>query len=122
MGFVIAAGVFLILGIALESITSWIAIRVARKRHPELWAHSGKPTLWGNRDLMKAWPLVKYYRDRRYLEPARQEDQQLPPVADTLSLEFAERLRRPFLFTYCAGCAGFGIAGLMLLASSILQS
>lgn len=114
--------IFLILGLALEGTTSWIAIRVAKKRHSELWVHSGKPTLLGNGDLMKAWPLVKYYHERTYLETVQREDQQLPPVGDAGSIEFAERLRRPFLYTYFAGWVGGLICLLLLLAPSIASS
>lgn len=34
MGLIIAAVLFFVFGLALESTTSWIAIRGARKHHP----------------------------------------------------------------------------------------
>ena len=117
MNFLAVSGVFFIAGLALEGITSWIAIRVARKRHPELWVHSGKPTLLGNGDLMKAWPLVRYYRDRAYLKSIRQDGQQFSAVKDVGSLEFAERVRTPLLYGYYAGWAGVLIAVLMSIAA-----
>ena len=119
MTFLIIAVCILLFGLALQSTTAWIAIRVSKKRHLELWIHSGKPTLLGNGDLMKAWPLVKYYRQKKYLESCQQGAHQLPPVSDAKSLEFAERLRGPLVHTYYLGWFACLIAlALLIMLSS----
>jgi hypothetical protein len=119
MSFLALAGIFFVAGLVLEKVTSWIAVRVTRKRHPELWVHSGHPTLLGNGDLMKAWPLVRYYRDRNYLIPVQLDDQHLPPVSDPEALKFAERLRTPLLYGYWAGWAGILVAIAFFVAEII---
>ena len=75
--------------LTLESITSWMFIRGSKKKHPELWVHSGEPTLMGNGDLISAWPLNKYLIDRAYKE-----------ISSEAAIEFAERLRLPFILSY----------------------
>ncbi|MFT7593757.1 MAG: hypothetical protein ACI8R4_001073 [Paracoccaceae bacterium] len=120
MGLLVVAGLFFVVGFALESTTSWIAIRGAKKHHPELWIHSGQPTLMGNGDLMKAWPLVVYYHDRKHLETVRHRGQQFLPIVDKSALEFAEKLRGPLLYTYYAGWIGVAMCVLMFLALGIL--
>jgi hypothetical protein len=83
-----AFGVFIVC-LILESITSWMFIRGSKKKHPELWVHAGEPTLMGNGDLISAWPLNKYLMDRAYIE-----------IRSKAAIEFADRLRLPFVLSY----------------------
>ena len=103
-----------------ESITSWRAIRTAQKRSPILWKHSGSPTLMGNGDLVSAWPLVKYYRDRAYFTSVTYDDIDLPPIKDPEAIEFAEKLRRPLLLTYWAAWIGTGLFLVVLIGGGVL--
>lgn len=120
MGLMIAA-LFFVIGLCLESVTSWIAIRGTRKHHPELWTHSGQPTLLGNGDLTKAWPLVVYYRDRKYLEHVQREGKHHSPIVDENTLEFAEKLRGPLLYTYYAAWAGIAASVFLVLILGVLD-
>ncbi|MBV7314290.1 hypothetical protein [Shewanella sp. NIFS-20-20] len=81
-------GVFAIC-LTLESITSWMFIWGSKKKHPELWEHSGEPTLMGNGDLINAWPLNKYLMQRQYKE-----------IDNEAAKAFAESLRLPFVLSY----------------------
>ena len=119
MGLLIAGGLAFALGLILESTTSWIAIRTARKHYPDLWEHSGKPTLLGNGDLMNAWPLVNYYRNRKYLEPVQYEDHVLQPITEKNTLEFADKLRKPLVYAYYAGWGGVAVLIICLIGPSI---
>lgn len=96
-------GIFAIC-LILESITSWIFIRGSKKNHPELWVHAGEPTLMGNGDLVKAWPLNKYLIDRRYLE-IKSEQAKL----------FAEKIRLPFVISYFSSVISVAIFFICLL-------
>lgn len=111
------AGLLLLLGLAAESVPSWIAIRTVRRRHPELWVHSGRPTLRGNGDLVSAWPLVRYYRDRGWERPVERDGVTLPPVADPAARAFAEALRLPLLRGWQAGL-GLGVLALVALLAA----
>lgn len=88
MIFWITFGVFAVC-LVLESITSWVFIRGSKKKHPELWAHAGEPTLMGNGDLFNAWPLNKYLINRQYQEIESEE-----------AKIFAEKVRLPFVLSY----------------------
>jgi hypothetical protein len=121
MGLIVAAGLFFFVGLSLESVTSWIAIRGARKHYPKLWAHSGEPTLMGNSDLTNAWPLVSYYRDRKYLEHVQYEERHHSPIVDKNALAFAEKLRGPLLYTYYAAWVGIIVSILLVLTHGILD-
>jgi len=72
-----------------ESITSWMFIRGSRKKHPILWEHAGEPTLIENGDLISAISLVEYVRRREYSE-----------ISDIEAVQFAEKLRRPLVYSY----------------------
>lgn len=115
----IVGAVIFFLGLTLESITSWKAIRGARKHHPKLWAHSGEPTLLGNGDLTKAWPLVKYYRDRMYRQEIHRGETVLPPVTDDAALAFAESVRAPLVYTYYFAWICTPLAVLVILTAAI---
>jgi hypothetical protein len=101
--FIFGFAIFVI-GIMAESITSWIAIRTVRRRYPELWKHSGSPTILGNSDLTKAWRLMKYYYKRAYRRQIAHGPNTMPPIADQNILNFAEKLRGPLVYTYLAAC------------------
>ncbi|WP_018623583.1 hypothetical protein [Kangiella aquimarina] len=73
----------------LESIISWIFIKGSQKKHPDLWEHSGSPTLMGNADLISAWPLNKYLMQRDY-----------ESVQCEKAKAFATKLRLPFVVSY----------------------
>ena len=88
MEFWLAIGFFFIC-LILESITSWIFIRGSKKHYPKLWKHAGKPTLLGNGDLMRAWPLNEYLMKKKYQK-----------LKDPLALAFANRIRFPFVLSY----------------------
>ena len=103
-----------------ESVTSWRAIRTAEKRFPALWEHSGSPTLVANGDLMKAWPLVKYYRDRTYFDLVTYDGIDLPPIKDPQAIDFAEKLRRPLLLTYWAAWIGAGFFLVIFIGGGII--
>ena len=103
-----------------ESVTSWIAIVTARKRFPELWEHSGCPTLMGNGNLTKAWPLVKYYRDRDYLEVVGHGAALRGPVGDPEAIAFAEKLRGPLVWTYWSAWLGIGLFFLVYIGGGIV--
>ena len=132
-----SAGVFLGIALALfllpllaESVTSWIAIQIARQRHPLLWEHSGRPTLWGNSTLPQAWPLVRYYRDRGWLRKSRPPRDApgdiergrnwYPPIIDPASLTFAEKLRLPLIVSYWAAWFGVAASVLFLLIGGVI--
>lgn len=93
-GFIIAVTVFVITLLA-ESVTSWMVIQGARKRHPVLWNHAGRPTLLDNGDLLRSWPLVIYFMRREY-----------NGIRNEPALAFAERLRGPFVYSYFLAWAG----------------
>ncbi len=92
MYFWIAFSLFFIF-LLLESLLSWLFIRGSRKNHPKLWRHAGAPTVLGNGDLVSAWPLNKYLLQKRYKE-----------IGDDSAVNFAERIRTPFLFIYTGAC------------------
>ncbi len=119
MGLIIAAGLCLVVGLGLESLTSWIAIRGARKHHPKLWVYSGEPTLLGNGDLMTAWSLVSYYHERKYLKSVQRKGKHYAPIVGEHALEFAEKLRGPLLYTYYAAWVGVVAAILLVLVLGI---
>jgi len=77
--------------------------------------------LLGNGDLTKAWPLVAYYRDRKYLEPVQHDGKHFDPIVDPNALMFAEKLRGPLLYTYYAGWVGGAVALLLVTAPSIVD-
>lgn len=87
---ILTASIFFLCLIA-ESITSWIFIKVSKKRHPVLWEHAEHPTLMGNGDLMSAYPLIRYLWTRSYSE-----------VPDRGAVAFAEKLRLPTTLSYAA--------------------
>lgn len=101
-GFAVAVAIFVIALLA-ESVTSWMVIRGARRRHPRLWHHAGEPTLWGNGDLVRAWPLVRYFLRRDYRG-----------LGDTSAVAFAERMRLPFVATYFMAWVGAACALLFI--------
>ena len=115
MTFVYASIATMLIGISLESATSWIAIRGARKNFPDLWERSGSPTLLGNGDLTKAWPLVRYYRGRLYLEHIQHGETRFAPISDNDALNFAEKLRGPLLYTYYLAWFAAVVAFLLLM-------
>ena len=108
MTFLVFSFSLFIVPLLAESAMSWRAIKTAQKRFPTLWRHSGSPTLMGNGDLMKSWPLVKYYRDRGYLRVAEYGEAEFPPITVPEEIDFAEKLRLPLLWTYWAAWAGAG--------------
>lgn len=116
--FYVALG-FLIIGLTLESIPSWVVIRGSRKKHPELWIHSGKPTLLGNGDLFKAWPLVQYYKNKDYLKEMVIDYAHYPPIKDKAALEFAQKMRLPLVIGYYCGIIGVVTCLLILIIPSM---
>lgn len=127
-------GVFLGIGLALfvvpliaESITSWIVIRGARKNHPRLWEHSGRPTLMGNGNLSQAWPLVRYYRDRGWLArqrphrdaPRKEGQRWIEPITDPKDVAFAEKMRLPLVWSYWAAWLGVAACPLFLVSGGL---
>jgi hypothetical protein len=110
MVWIVAAVIAFVLGLIAESVTSWIAIVTARERHPELWKHSGSPTLGGNSGLTKSWPLVRYYMKSEYLTQLQRDGVDLPPVIDASALQFAQKLRRPLVYAFFFACvAALGV-------------
>lgn len=79
-------------------------IRGSKKKHPELWIHAGEPTLMGNGDLIKAWPLNKYLMGRSYTE-----------INSQAAIAFAERLRLPFVISYFSALVSVAIFLICLL-------
>lgn len=108
-------------GLLLEGVTSWFAIRVAKKHYPDLWCHSGNPTLLGNGDLINAWPLVKYYRDRSYLQTAEYDDEQIPAIVDKKTIKFAEKLRVPLVATYFLAWKSAAVAFALFIVHKIIN-
>lgn len=96
--------------LCLESWTSFKVIRGSKKDHPALWKHSGEPTLMSNGDLISAWPLVKYYRNREYLA-----------IEDPDGIAFAEKMRGPFINTYYSAAITVIIFLLALLFGKLLS-
>lgn len=86
----LAFGVFFVC-LTAESWMSWRFIYGSRKRHPALWRHAGCPTVMGNSDLVRAWPLVRYVSRRAY--------RTLP---DSKAVSFADEARRPMMVSYWA--------------------
>lgn len=103
MLFWISFTVFMIC-LIIESITSYIFIRRSKKKYPELWEHAGRPTLIGNGDLISAWPLNKYIKNREYLE-----------ISDVKAKEFAETIRAPHIYSYYS--AGISVVIFLLVAA-----
>ena len=54
----------LIVGSAIQ----WTFLIKLKKHHPEQWEHAGKPTIFNNGDLVKAWPTTKYLIKKLYTE------------------------------------------------------
>jgi hypothetical protein len=118
MSLTVLAMSFFVVGLLAQSVSSWSAIRRAKHLHPGLWLHSGRPTLWGNRDLVRTWPLVRYYLARGYLRPSQIDGETLPPICDPEALNFAEHLRLPLVIGQALGVAGIVLAiGTLLLRS-----
>jgi hypothetical protein len=46
----------LIIGSAIQ----WTFLIKLKKHHSVQWEHAGKPTIFNNGDLIKAWPTTKY--------------------------------------------------------------
>ena len=92
MAFWLAFSLFFVF-LILESITSWIFIKRSERNHPQLWRHAGKPTLIGNGDLISAWPLNKYLMSREYRQ-----------LKDQDAINFADKLRKPFVYSYFGAC------------------
>jgi hypothetical protein len=102
-GLITAIAVFVVTLVA-ESVTSWMVIRGARKHHPVLWCHAGRPTLIDNGDLMRSWPLVRYFMRREFHKTGNQP-----------AITFAERLRAPFVYSYFLAWGGVVYALVYLL-------
>lgn len=62
-----AIGLYLfILGLLLESITSWRFLKALRSKHPKLWEHTGYRTIWTDSNLISAYPTIRYLSARNY--------------------------------------------------------
>lgn len=51
----------------IGSAIQWTFLIKLKKHHVEQWEHAGKPTIFNNGDLVKAWPTTKYLIKRFYI-------------------------------------------------------
>ena len=63
----------------------------SKRNYPALWEHAGRPTLFEDAHLFSAIPLAKYIWRRAYSE-----------IEDSEAIVFADKLRRPAIFSYIA--------------------
>ena len=55
-----------VLGLLLESITSWRFLKALKSQYPALWEHTGYRTIWTDSNLISAYPTIKYLFERAY--------------------------------------------------------
>ncbi len=78
-----------VLGLLLESITSWRFLRTLKSRYPELWAHTGYRTMWTDGNLIGAYPTIKYLSGRAYSDRQNPEE-----------VSFCDSHRLPVVWSY----------------------
>jgi len=59
----------LIIGSAIQ----WTFLIKLKKHHSVQWEHAGKPTIFNNGDLIKAWPTTKYLLKKLYVDSGSNE-------------------------------------------------
>jgi hypothetical protein len=92
--------------VVAESLTSWLFIRGSRKTYPALWRHAGSPTIGETRNLIGAWPLLRYLAQRRYAT-----------MEEDAPISFADRLRWPMLVSNAAVL----VSGTLIIAVAVVE-
>jgi hypothetical protein len=49
------------------SIVQWIFLIRLKRLDWEIWVRAGRPTIWSDRDLIRAWPTIKFLLGKKYL-------------------------------------------------------